>query len=311
MLDYAALEALAAVVREGSFERAARRLNVTPSAISQRVKQLEERTGQVLVLRTSPCTGTDAGRRLCLHFEQVALLENTLRRADPSLVLAQGGPAPTLTLAVNADSLSTWFMDAMAAFTQAGNELLDLRIDDQEYTAQRLRDGEVLAAVTTTTASIAGCNSWPLGAMRYTAAASPAFMARHLSTGVSVETLRTAPLLSFDPGDRLQEQWMQQHALASRSHPPRHYVPSNDGYVQACVQGLGWGMHPLPLIERQLGDGRLQALLPGATLQMPLFWVHLRSAQVPLQRLTQCVFTAAREWLEPPTTNGSGASDAA
>lgn len=305
MLDYAALEALAAVVREGSFERAARRLHVTPSAISQRVKQLEERTGQVLVLRATPCTGTDAGRRLCLHFEQVALLENSLRRAHPSLLQSPGGPAPTLTLAVNADSLSTWFMDAMAAFTQAGNELLDLRIDDQEYTAQRLRDGEVLAAVTTTTASIAGCNSWALGAMRYTAAASPAFIARHLSAGVNSDTLRTAPLLSFNPGDRLQEQWLQQHALTSRGQPPRHYVPSNDGYVQACEHGLGWGMHPLPLIERQLRDGRLQALLPGATLQMPLFWVQLRSAQAPLQHLTQCVFAAAKAWLEPPATGGA------
>ena len=79
MLDYLGLAALAAVVREGSFERAARKLHVTPSAVSQRIKQLEERTGQVLVQRGTPCTGTEAGRRLCLHLEQVALLENALR----------------------------------------------------------------------------------------------------------------------------------------------------------------------------------------------------------------------------------------
>ena len=145
MFDYAALEAIAAVLREGSFERAARRLHVTPSAISQRIKQLEERMGQVLVLRGSPCTGTDAGRQLCLHFEQVALLENSLRRNHPGLHDGQVTTSPTLQLAVNADSLSTWFMDAVAAFADAGNELLDLRIDDQDHTAQRLRDGEVLA----------------------------------------------------------------------------------------------------------------------------------------------------------------------
>ena len=115
MFDYAALEALAAVLREGSFERAARRLHVTPSAISQRIKQLEERMGQVLVLRGSPCTGTDAGRQLCLHFEQVALLENSLRRNHPGLHDGQVTTSPTLQLAVNADSLSTWFMDAVAA----------------------------------------------------------------------------------------------------------------------------------------------------------------------------------------------------
>ena len=300
MLDYTALEALAAVVREGSFERAARCLHVTASAVSQRIKQLEERTGQVLVLRSTPCTGTDAGRRLCLHFEQVALLENSLRRVDPSLLQGQSSPAPTLSLAVNADSLSTWFMDAMDAFTETGNELLDLRIDDQDYTADRLRGGEVLAAVTTTTASIAGCNSWPLGSMRYTAVANPAFIAKHLSAGISAEGLRIAPRLCFDTGDRLQDQWLQQHRLTSRGHAPRHYVPSNDGYVQACEHGLGWGMHPISLIERQLEAGTLTPLIAGATLQIPLFWVHLRSAQVPLQRLTQCVFAAAKAWLEPP-----------
>ncbi|MGB4925024.1 MAG: ArgP/LysG family DNA-binding transcriptional regulator, partial [Giesbergeria sp.] len=197
MFDYAALEALAAVLREGSFERAARRLHVTPSAISQRIKQLEERMGQVLVLRGSPCTGTDAGRQLCLHFEQVALLENSLRRSHPGLHDGQATASPTLQLAVNADSLSTWFMDAVAAFADAGNELLDLRIDDQDHTAQRLRDGEVLAAVTASRTSIAGCNSWPLGSMAYVAAASPGFAASHWPQGASAEALAAAPMLSF------------------------------------------------------------------------------------------------------------------
>src|SRR5690606_16768983 len=138
------------------------------------VKQLEERAGQVLVLRGTPCTGTEAGRRLCLHLEQVRLLENELRRTNPDLLAGGGsGRAPTLSLAVNADSLSTWFMEAMAAFTAGGDELLDLRIDDQEHTGERLRDGEVIAAVTASAASIAGCNTWPLGTMRYVAAASP------------------------------------------------------------------------------------------------------------------------------------------
>ena len=146
MLDYTGLQALAAVVREGSFERAARRLHITPSAVSQRIKQLEERTGLVLVLRGTPCTGTDAGRRLCLHVEQVALLENELRRTNPGLMPDGHATPPTLKLAVNADSLSTWFMDAMAAFTQDGNELLDISIDDQDHTAKRLKEGEVMAA---------------------------------------------------------------------------------------------------------------------------------------------------------------------
>jgi len=302
MLDYAGLQALAAVLREGSFERAARKLHITPSAVSQRIKQLEERAGQVLVLRGQPCTGTEAGRRLCLHVEQVALLENELRRTHPDLLPDAPASAPTLKLAVNADSLSTWFMDAMAAFTAGGNELLDIRIDDQEHTAQRIKEGEVLAAVTASGASIAGCNTWPLGSVHYVAAASPAFVARHLADGATAHSLAQAPMMTFGRQDRLQEQWLQQQGLATRRHPPRHFLPSNDGFVRSCEVGMGWGMHPTALIERQLRAGTLVELLPGTGMDMPLYWVHARSVQAGLERLTQCVMAAARAWLQPVGT---------
>lgn len=297
MLDYAGLEALAAVVREGSFERAARRLHVTSSAVSQRVKQLEERVGQVLILRGTPCTGTDAGKRLCLHAEQVALLENELRRSNPDLMT--DAPIPTLKLAVNADSLSTWFMDAMAEFTSAGNELLDLRIDDQDHTAQRLKEGEVIGAVTATGTTITGCNTWPLGTMRYVAAASPRFVEQYFEGGVTPATLALAPIMTYDRNDKLQDRWMHQYQLAApRSAPPRHFIPSNYGYVRACEVGMGWGMHPTVLIEQQLAQGTLVELLPRKPLDVPMYWAHPRSAQASLERLTQCVMAAAKRWLE-------------
>jgi len=298
MLDYAGLEALAAVVREGSFERAARKLHVTPSAISQRVKQLEERVGQVLVQRGTPCTGTEAGRRLCLHVEQVALLENELRRANPALMPDTNMPAPTLKLAVNDDSLSTWFMDAMSAFTAGGNELLDIRIDDQEQTAQRLREGEVIAAVTATGTPIAGCNTWPLGTMRYVAAASPEFVAQYFTENVSGDTLALAPMMAYGRKDRLQDQWMHRQGLTSRRHPPKHFLPSNFAYVRACEEGMGWGMHPTILIREQLKSGVLVEFAPDTAMDVPMYWAHPRTAQTALERLTQCVMAAAGDWLE-------------
>ena len=298
MLDYAGLEALAAVVREGSFERAARKLHVTPSAISQRVKQLEERVGQVLVLRGTPCTGTEAGRRLCLHVEQVALLENELRRANPALMPDTNVPAPTLKLAVNDDSLSTWFMDAMSDFTAGGNELLDIRIDDQEQTAQRLREGEVIAAVTATGTPIAGCNTWPLGTMRYVAAASPEFVAQYFVEGVSGDTLALAPMMAYGRKDRLQDQWMHRQGLTSRRHPPKHFLPSNFAYVRACEEGMGWGMHPTILIREQLKSGVLVEFAPETAMDVPMYWAHPRTAQTALERLTQRVMAAAGDWLE-------------
>ncbi|CAB5694106.1 Uncharacterized HTH-type transcriptional regulator Rv1985c/MT2039 [Delftia tsuruhatensis] len=299
MLDYAGLEALAAVVREGSFERAARKLHITPSAVSQRIKLLEERVGQVLVLRGQPCTGTEAGRRLCLHVEQVALLENDLRRKNPELVPEGQIALPTLKLAVNADSLSTWFMDAMAAFTRDGNELLDISIDDQDHTAKRIREGEVLAAVTATSSAIPGCNTWPLGRMRYVAAASPDFIARHLHGGATPEAMARAPMMSFGRKDSLQDQWLQRLGIEGRRSTPRHFLPSNQGYTRACELGMGWGMHPPLMIGAQLAEGSLVELLPGNDLDIPMYWAHARNAQASLQRLTDCVIQAAAAWLEP------------
>ncbi|WP_336694387.1 HTH-type transcriptional regulator ArgP [Delftia acidovorans] len=299
MLDYAGLEALAAVVREGSFERAARKLHVTPSAVSQRIKLLEERVGQVLVLRGQPCSGTDAGRRLCLHLEQVALLENDLRRKNPELVPEGQTALPTLKLAVNADSLSTWFMDAMSAFTRDGNELLDISIDDQDHTAKRIREGEVLAAVTATSSAIPGCNTWPLGRMRYVAAASPDFIRRYLKDGITPEAMARAPMMSYGRKDSLQDQWLQRLGAEGRRNTPRHFLPSNQGYTRACELGMGWGMHPPLMIGAQLAEGSLVELLPGNDLDIPMYWAHARNAQASLQRLTDCVIQAAAACLDP------------
>lgn len=159
MLDYALLEALAAVVREGSFERAAQALHLTPSAVSQRVKLLEQRIGQVLVVRGAPCTATEVGLLLLRHTEEVALLERDLHAALPVLAGAGVG-TPTLRVAVNADSLATWFVPAMAAFCAGGDALLDLSLDDEAHTADRLRRGDVLAAVTTLAAPGRAAAAW-------------------------------------------------------------------------------------------------------------------------------------------------------
>ena len=172
MLDYAALSALAAVVREGSFERAARALHVTPSAISQRIRQLEERVGCALVVRDAPCWPTQTGRRLCRHLDHVRLLEQDLQGALPGLD-PQGLVRVALPIAVNADSLATWLAPALAAFAAGRPVLMEVAVDDQDHTGQWLRSGAVLAAVTGMARPASGCNSCALGSMRYLAAASP------------------------------------------------------------------------------------------------------------------------------------------
>ncbi|MCP5272540.1 MAG: LysR family transcriptional regulator ArgP [Burkholderiaceae bacterium] len=298
MLDYAALSALAAVVREGSFERAAQVLHVTPSAVSQRIRALEERIGCALVVRAQPCTATETGRRLCQHVDRVRLLEQDLQGTLPGLASA-GDARVTVPVAVNADSLATWFAPAVAAFAAEAPVLLALSVDDQDHTAEWLRSGAVLAAVTGTGRAAAGCSSRPLGAMRYVAAASPAFVARHFANGVGAGSLSRAPSLVFNSKDDLQARWVRR--LCHRDVDlPQHTVPSTQAFVTAALAGMGWGMQPLALITTHLRDGALVELVPDTPLDLPLFWQHARAASSVLAGLGRAVSAAAaRSLLQP------------
>jgi LysR family transcriptional regulator (chromosome initiation inhibitor) len=296
-LDYAQLAALASVVREGSFDAAARRLHVTPSAISQRIRALEERCGAVLVTRDRPCRATEFGAALCRHAERVALLEQELRQALPAgAVEADPAGVPTLAVAVNADSLATWFVGAAAAFAQRTEALLDVVIEDQDHTVQALRRGEVLAAVTAHAAPVQGCTSVPLGRLVYVAVASPAFVSRHFAQGVDARSLRRAPSLRFNARDDLQDRWVRRH-LGRAVELPCHRLPSTDAFLEAARLGLGWGLDPWVLAEPLLARGELVELVPGRRLETPLHWQCTRLATPALSRLSACVREAARAGL--------------
>jgi LysR family transcriptional regulator (chromosome initiation inhibitor) len=294
MLDYAALAAIAAVVREGSFERAARLLNVTPSAISQRVKQLEERLGSVLIIRGQPCAPTATGRLICSHVEKVGLLELELRGTLPALArTATDSDRVTLRLAVNADSVGTWFIDALAKFTAEEDALLDVAIDDQEHTVEWLRSGEVLAAVTAHAQPVQGCNSVSLGRLNYLAVASPEFVRRYFAEGVTAATLAKAPSLRFNRKDRLQAQWVRR-ICRREIDTPTHWLPSTHAFIDASVAGIGWGMNPIQLVREHLQSGALVELVPRRALAVPLHWQHTRLQVAQLDRLTRAVVQAAQ-----------------
>jgi LysR family transcriptional regulator, chromosome initiation inhibitor len=293
MLDYAHLSALAAVIRTGSFDRAAQQLNVTPSAISQRIKLLEERLGTVLVVRGQPCKATEVGQRLCQHVEQVALLESSLRGSLPGLQ-ADSQPV-TLRIAVNADSLATWFIPAMA---QTEGYLFDLVLDDEDHSAEWLRRGEVVAAVTGHGTPIQGCDCHPLGALRYVATASSGYCARWFPDGFNEPAAARAPCLIFNQKDRLQAEWLRQ-VFGPSLQPPLHWLPSSQAFVDAALAGIGWGMNPEPLVTDHLRAGRLVALKPDQPLEIPLFWQQSRIVSPVLGEVTRAVVDAARTMLAP------------
>lgn len=292
-LDPAQLAALAEVLRHGSFERAASALAVTPSAISQRIKALEERLGTVLVRRGPPATGTEAGMRLFRHAEELALLEAALA-ADLGPV-PQTGALPVIRLAVNADSLATWLPQALAGMQGV---LFDVIVDDQDHSAEWLRRGEVAGAVTSRAEPIQGCDCVPLGNLRYLATASPGFVARHFPDGLTVESVVRAPMLTFDRKDDLQLRWLRQR-FGRGLAPPSHYLPASQAFVDAALLGLGWGINPEMLVRAHLGGGRLVALDPGQPLDTPLFWQSIRAARPALAPLTRALCDHARAVLRP------------
>ncbi|KAA0970929.1 LysR family transcriptional regulator ArgP [Aureimonas fodinaquatilis] len=288
MIDYANLSAVAAVVRTGSFEKAAQSLNITASAVSQRVKLLEEKLGTSLVVRGQPCTATPAGNRLCRHLEDVGLLENNLRADLGALVPA--GPWPTIRIAVNADSLATWFIKALA---QTNELLFELIVDDQDHSADWLRKGEVAAAVTASPVAVRGCDILPLGSLRYFATATPQFVATWFADGVNEGTLQNAPSICFDKKDELQSRWIKQQTGKHFSLPV-HWMPSSHAFIDGALAGLGWGMNPELLISEHLAAQTLQKLPPGTPLDTPLYWQYSRVIGKTLAPLTKAVTETAR-----------------
>jgi LysR family transcriptional regulator, chromosome initiation inhibitor len=276
-LDLAQLRALAAVVAEGTFEAAARVLHVTPSAVSQRIRALESAAGRVLVVRTKPVRPTEAGRTVLRLAREVELLA-----ADAARELDAPTGMPVLPVAVNADSLATWFLAALAPLAQ--EFCFDLRREDQEHTAALLRDGSVVAAVTSQAEPVAGCSSLRLGAMHYQPCASRDFARRWFPGGVDRPALERAPVVVFDRDDDLQDRWLERFGSPD---PPRHHVPATSDFGEAVGLGFGWGML-LPAQIDAIG-AEVFDLDPGGGIDVPLFWQRWKIRSSSLDRLTAAV----------------------
>lgn len=290
MFDPSQLQTLTAILDTGSFEAAAARLGVTPSAVSQRLKALEDRLGTALVIREQPARATASGLRLARHTEDVRLLEQGLA-ADLGAGLA--AERPVVRIAVNADSLATWVMPALAEVPEL---LFDLIVDDQDHSADLLRRGEVQAAVTAHAAPVTGCDCHDLGALRYIATANPGFVKRWFPDGITARNLSRAPAMTFNRKDRLQRDWAAAIA-GKRITLPSHHLASSLAFVEAARLGLGWGMNPEPLVRDDIARGRLVALAPDRPLDTPLYWQVNRLTAHALAPLTAAVRKAAKESL--------------
>ncbi|MFJ9076303.1 LysR family transcriptional regulator ArgP [Streptomyces sp. NPDC102278] len=292
---------LLAVVDEGTFDAAAAALHVTPSAISQRVKALEQRTGRVLLMRTKPVRATESGQVVIRFARQLARLERDAR-AELGLGADEAREPVRLPMAVNADSLATWLLPALTRVPRDPPVCFELHREDEGHTTTLLREGQVMAAVTSTPDPVAGCTVRALGLARYLPVARPDFAARYL-TGSLGRDLREAPVIVFDRRDELQDRFVRALArgagAGASSH--RHHVPTSEGFRDAVAAGLGWGLVPQSQAEPLLRTGELALLTPERTLDVPLYWQQWKLDSPVLAVVAKVIAEAAGEALLPPT----------
>jgi LysR family transcriptional regulator (chromosome initiation inhibitor) len=269
MLDYKLLEALAAVVQEQGFDKASKILHLTQSAISHRIKTLEEQTGQILLIRENPPRPTPAGQRVLKHFRLVQSLEDDL---EESLSPHPRDGFVSLVLGVNADSLATWFLPAIRSFLDREKILLDLLIDDQEITHRLLANGEVIGCITSEKEPSQGCTAHPLGIMSYRLMATRKFISTWFPGGLTREAATKAPAVIFNRRDGLHTS-MLSHLFSDFSHSfPAHYIPSSEQFVRVITQGHGYGLIPDLQLEKLPDSDRLEECAPGHALPIALFW---------------------------------------
>lgn len=282
-----------AIIDEGSLDAAAQRMRITPSAVSQRLKLLESQLGRVLVVRSRPTRPTLAGEAVVRLARQIALLEH-------DAVVALGfdvgaGQRISIPLAVNADSLSTWFLPPLARLSESQGIDFDLHRDDQDFTARLLETGTVMAAVTSESGPVAGCTVTPLGAIEYEPMASPDFFERWFFDGVTAASLARAPVVEFDRRDDLQHEWLRGWGVADRE-VPRHYVPASHDFATAVQLGLGWGLLPRMQSAAAVATGEL-VRMPGEAVRVAHYWQQWNLRSLVLDAIADELIAEARRVL--------------
>lgn len=303
-LDPAGLDCLAALADDGNFERAAQRLAITQSAVSQRLRALEAQVGQLLVVRSRPLRLTEPGKVLLRFARQLHAM-----RADVAQELGVAdAPDARLPIAVNADSLATWVLPALDGLVHEGVSL-ELVVDDQDFTHDWLREGAVLGCVSTVSEALRGCRVVPLGVMHYTAVASPEFIARVLPQGLGRTNFAHVPFLVFNRKDDMQVQWVTRAFGVRRPRLQERFVPGSEAYVRAAMMGWGVGVVPQLQVQGLLDTGALVALQPEVVVPVRLFWHQWRlgpdeaASTSPrtalLDRIGQALVSGAETALEP------------
>jgi LysR family transcriptional regulator (chromosome initiation inhibitor) len=297
MFDRAQLEAFSAVIQHGSFERAAAVLNVTRGAVSQRIKALEEALATILVVRERPVVTTSTGEILLRHIRALKTLEEDILGAI-SHRQQDRVPVP-IAIAVNTDSLTTWFDPLVGELIGQYKIALEVICDDQDHTFRRLTKGEVLGCVSSEPDAVRGFEATPLGVMHYLCVSTPEFKQTYFQHGMTIAAVLAAPALLYDRKDTLHDQYLRRLFEVRVGRYTRHYLPSPTALLGGICAGLGYAMAPAQRIKHLLTRGQLVELTPGCKVTVPLYWHHWKMESPLAQALTQTITSHARETLDP------------
>ncbi|MFT5758968.1 MAG: LysR family transcriptional regulator (chromosome initiation inhibitor) [Alteromonadaceae bacterium] len=293
-LDYKLLEALNAVVEEQGFDNAAKKLFITQSAVSQRIKLLEENIGQPVIIRGQPIIKTSAGEKLLSHYKMVEQLENEL---IPELLPDMPKKPVKITLAINADSIATWFFDAMAPLLKNYLIELNILIENEKDTINKLRSGEAIGAVSRQSTPLPSYQSFELGQLKYMLVASPEFSRRYFSEGVTRDSLKMAPGISYDSKDDMHQHFIAKHYNLAASEYYCHNVRSSEAFVNLTKRGLAYSLISELQIKSELKSGELINLCPDKVLIETLYWHSWVLVKGVNKKISQEIVSAAQKLL--------------
>ncbi|MFB9136061.1 LysR family transcriptional regulator ArgP [Vibrio olivae] len=294
-LDYKAIEALDAVLTTGSFERAAAKLFLSQSAVSQRIKQLEKFVAQPVLVRELPPRPTEIGKKLMGLYRRVQLMENELL---PNLLNQESQMPMSVAIASNADSLATWLLPALESVMKQRNVEMSIYVDAEDRTIEKVKSGEVAGAVSSGAKPVSGCAADYLGRMDYVCVASPAFCQRYFADGVDTQSLNKAPSVSFNQYDNMHQQFLSQF-FGLEDGGLRHQVASSEAFVKLALSGVAYCLMPKLQIEQELAQKTLINITPEYYLSYHIYWHHWQAESGILKEISQAIVDYARAVLEP------------
>jgi LysR family transcriptional regulator (chromosome initiation inhibitor) len=283
------------VVEQQSFERAATVLSITRGAVSQRIRALEESLAQILLVRDRPVVPSPSGEVLLRHVTALRILEGSvLQELTPTP--RQQSPIP-LAIAVNADSLATWFPEVLNDLLLTRMVALEVVADDQDHTLARLWRGEVIGCITTEAKPAVGFLAESLGAMEYRCYATPAFQQQHFPAGFNAQAVTKTPAILFNRKDALHADFLKKRFGFSIDRFPRHYLPSPVALLNGIALGAGYGLVPSSQAAPLLAEGQLVDVCPDTNMMVELFWHHWELEPVLAQDITKLIVSVARSHL--------------